>query len=234
MVPELEDRQPLLSHLEELRWRLLRSLGWIALGMGVAFQFSGRILAVLIAPVGKVVFLSPVEPFLVHLKVAFLGGLVVSSPLLFWEAWSFLRPAFFPKERRLILVLVPVSAGLFVGGVWFGWKLLLPTALKFLLSFSSESFVPMLTVAHYVGFAGWLIAACGFMFQMPMVVLFLAKLKWVTPRMLLRQWRMSLVGILILSAVLTPTPDMATQLLLAIPMCALYLVSVALSFMVAQ
>lgn len=232
VILSLDERRPFLDHLEELRRRLLRSFLWISLGMIVGWRAAPHLLEILIRPVGQVVFLSPVEPFLVHLKVAFLGGLGISFPLLAWEAWSFVRPVFPHQGRWPVLALIPVSAGLFFAGAWFGWKLLLPAALKILLSFGGGVMTPMITVGSYVSFAGWLIAGCGLIFQVPLVVLFLAAIGLVRPITLLRQWRPAVVGILIIAAVITPTPDIFTQLLLAGPLAGLYLLSVVLSFLV--
>ncbi len=235
LVPnEPEGRVPFLEHLEELRLRLLRSLLWVTLAGLVSFRFSHRILDWFIRPVGHVVFMSPTEPFMIHLKVAFFGGILLASPLLAWEVWGFLGPALAPRERRTVFSLVPFSAGLFLFGAWFGWRVLLPVGLRFLMSFGSETLVPMITVGSYVGFAGWLVAACGLVFQMPIVMLFLASLGLVRPATLLRQWRVALIAILIFAAVLTPTPDIFNQLLLAVPMAVLYLVSIGLTFLVTK
>ncbi len=229
---EILGRQPFLAHLEELRWRALRSFFWIALGMAGIMRFSGRILDWFLRPVGQVVFLSPAEPFMAHLTVVFFGGLLAASPFLAWEVWGFFAPALAPRERRGILFLVPMSVGLLALGIWFGWKVLLPAALSFLMSFSSASLTPMITVGSYVGFAGWLVAGCGLIFQMPMVVLFLARIGVLHPMTLLRQWRLAIVAILVVAAVVTPTPDIVNQLLLATPMAVLYFLSVALAFLV--
>ena len=228
----LDERRPFLDHLEELRRRLLRCFLWVGMGMAAAWQAAPRILEVLIRPVGHVVFLSPTEPFLVHLKAAFLGGLVLSCPLLAWEVWGFFRPALPPRGRGMILALLPLSAGLFLAGAWFGWRWLLPSALKILLSFGGGVMQPMLTVGSYIGFASWLIIGCGLIFQMPLVVLFVAAAGWVRPATLLRHWRIAVVGILITAAVLTPTPDIFTQLLLAGPLAGLYVISVLLALLV--
>lgn len=241
LVPEGE-RRPFIEHLEELRRRLLRSVLWLALGTGIGFRFSGEILSWLIRPVaaaeggrttalwpvGQVVFLNPVEPFLVHLKIALIAGVVVSFPLLVWELWGFLKPALRPREGRLLFGLVPFSVGLFLIGCWFGWRVLVPLALKFLLAFGSGPLTPMLAVGPTIGFIGWMTIACGLLFQIPIVILGLVQLNWVHPMSLLRQWRLAILGILGLAAILTPTPDVATQMLLAIPMMALYVGSVAL------
>ena len=225
-----EEQKPFLEHLEELRRRLLRMILWLGIAAAVSFRFSGALLSWLIQPVGHVVFLSPVEPFIAHLKVAILGGIFLSLPLLTFEVWGFLSPALFPRERRTVFLFIPVSVGLFVSGAWFCWRFLLPAALKFFMSFSSEMLTPMLTVSSYTSFAGWLLVAAGLLFQLPLVILLLTWLGWVSPWTLLKQWRVAFIVILILAAVLTPTPDVATQFLLAAPITLLYFLSVGLAF----
>lgn len=225
-----EEPRPFVDHLEELRRRLLRSFLWVGIGAAISWRFAGSLLALLVSPVGQVVYLSPVEPFLVHLKAAFLGGLAISFPLLAWECWGFFRPALRPRERWAAGLFLPVSTGLFAVGVWFGWKWLLPSALKILQSFGAAYMTPMLTVGHYLSFAGWLVVGCGLIFQVPLVVLLLARLGVVRPAALARAWRPALVGIFLAAAVLTPTPDVFTQLLLAAPLAGLYGISVILSF----
>jgi len=200
--------------------------------MIVAWCAAPRLLAILIRPVGQVVYLSPVEPFLVNLTAAFLGGFGLSFPLLAWEAWSFVRPAFPSGSRWPLLALILLSAGLFFSGAWFGWRLLLPAALKILRSFGEGMMTPMITVGSYISFAGWLIIGCGFIFQVPLIILSLVAIGLVRPVTLLRHWRVAVVVILIAAAVITPTPDICNQLLLAAPLAALYLLSVILSFLV--
>lgn len=231
-LPDQEDRQPFCAHLEELRWRALRSFFWIGLGMAGMFRFSGRILEGFLQPMGHLVFLSPAEPFMAHLTVVFFGGLLAASPLLAWEVWGFFSPALAPRERRGILFVVPMSVGLLALGVWFGWKVLLPAALSFLMRFGSPGLTPMITIGNYVGLAGWLIAGCGVIFQMPIAVLFLARVGILHPMALLKQWRLAIVAILVIAAAVTPTPDIVNQLLLAAPMAVLYFLSVALAFLV--
>ena len=228
----VDERQPFLDHLEELRRRLLRCFLWVAVGTTLAWRLTPDILRELIRPVGQLVYLSPVEPFTVRLQVAFWGGLVFSFPLLVLEVWGFLRPALRSMERWSALILLPLSVALFLIGAWFGWKLLLPAALKILFAFGAGVMTPMLTVGNYVSFASWLIVGCGLVFQVPLVILFLTRTGLARPQTLLRQWRLAAVGILIVAAVLTPTPDIFTQLLLAAPLFVLYLLSIGLAFLV--
>ncbi len=232
VLVESDRQKPFIEHLEELRRRLLRAFLWLALGTAVSWRFADRLLELIVRPVGQVVYLSPVEPFLVHVKAAFLGGIVLVFPLLFLEVWGFLKPALRPAQRWPILLVLPAGVALFLAGIAFGWNLLLPSALKILGSFGAAYMVPMITVEHYLNFAGWLVVGCGLIFEVPLIILGLARVGWVQPQALVRQWRLAVVGILIVAAALTPTPDIFTQLLLAAPLAALYLLSVGLSFLV--
>ena len=229
-APGTDFRKPFLSHLEELRRRLIRSFLWVGLGTAAGWAWAPRILEALIRPVGQVVYLSPVEPFMTRLQVAVLAGIGAASPLLAWETWGFLRPALGGTRRAQAFALSAASAALFLAGLWAGWRFLLPAALKVLLSFGSASMAPMLTVGNYAGFAGWLLVSCGLAFQIPLAVWFVTRAGWVRPAALLRQWRVAVVVILVLAAALTPTPDVATQLLLASVLGALYALSVAVAF----
>ena len=230
-----DESRPFAEHLEELRRRLLRCFLWVGLGTVVGWQGAGVILDRLIRPVGQVVYLSPVEPFVVYLKTAFLSGFVLAFPLLALEIWGFIKPA---VHRRAgpgpLLLWMAVSSALFFAGAWFGWKGLLPAALAILRSFGGQGMTPMITVGHYLSFAGWIVVGCGLIFQLPLGVVAAARAGWVRPISLVRQWRLAAVAILVAAAALTPTPDVFTQLLLAAPLALLYLVSVALSFLVAK
>lgn len=232
VLVESDRQKPFIEHLEELRRRLLRVFLWLSVGTAVSWRFADQLLELIVRPMGQVVYLSPVEPFLVHLKTAFLGGIVLVFPLLFLEVWGFLKPALRPSQRWPILVILPAGVALFLAGIAFGWNLLLPSALKILRSFGAATMVPMITVGHYLNFAGWLVIGCGLIFEVPLIILGLARMGWVQPQALVRQWRLAVVGILIVAAALTPTPDIFTQLLLAAPLAALYLLSVGLSFLV--
>lgn len=233
LVPE-DPQRPFIDHLEEMRRRLLRCFLWIGLGTVIGWRWAGSLLALLIRPVGQVVYLSPVEPFRVRLQAAFFSGFILGFPFLAWEVWSFLKPALRRAERWPLLLLMAASSGLFFAGAWFGWKGLLPAALTILRGFGGEGMTPMITVGHYLSFAAWIVVGCGLIFQLPLGVLAATRAGWLRPATLVRQWRVAAVAILVAAAVLTPTPDIFTQLLLAIPLAALYGISVGLSFLVAR
>jgi sec-independent protein translocase protein TatC len=224
------DSLPFTAHLEELRRRLLRSLGWVALGMAAAWVKSEALLTWLIEPVGQVVYLSPTEPFFLQLTTAFWAGGVLALPLLAWEAWGFLAPGLLARERRWMVFLIPAGFGLFLLGGWLSFRFLVPVALGFLLRFGVESMTPMIGAGHYFGFVVGLALAGGIMFQTPVVVLVLTRMGLVAPRTLLAQWRAAVIAILVACAVLTPTPDVVSQLILSLPMMGLYFLSVALSY----
>lgn len=229
-----DEQRPILEHLEELRRRLLRCFLWVGLGTALCWSRAGFILALLIRPVGPVVYLSPVEPLMVHLKTAFLCGLMLGFPLVAWEVWGFFQPALRGPSRRPILLLTAASSVLFAAGAWFGWKGLLPAALTILQGFGGAEMTPMIAVGHYLSFAAWIVLGCGLIFQLPLGILAAVRAGWIRPATLVRQWRLAAVLLLAASAVLTPTPDIFTQLLLAAPLALLYGISTALSFGVAR
>lgn len=232
LVPD--ESRPFTEHLEELRRRLLRCFLWVGLGTAIGWKWAGALLEFLIRPVGQVVYLSPAEPFAVYFKAAFISGFFLAFPLLAWELWGFLKPAFRRNHPGPLVLFVVVSTALFAAGAWFGWVGLLPAALALLQSFGGVSMTPMITVGHYVSFAAWIVLGCGLIFQLPLGVVVASRAGWVRPAALVRQWRLAAVFILAGAAVLTPTPDVFTQLLLAAPLALLYGVSIGLSFLVTR
>jgi sec-independent protein translocase protein TatC len=233
ILPSSPDRKrPLLEHLEEIRRRLLRIFLWAGLGTAIVWHYAHSLLAWLIRPVGQVVFTRLTEPFLVHLKVAFLGGILLASPLIAWECWSFIRPAVKKTPARFALIFLALfSALLFLAGAWFGWIVLVPSALKVLLAFGADFMTPMIGIGDYLSFVSWLAIGCGLIFQTPLVILFLATAGVVRPATLLKHWRAAVVVILLIAAVLTPTPDVVSQLLMAAPLFVLYFFSVGIAIL---
>jgi len=227
-----EKRLPIIGHLEELRQRLIFSLTAVAISSIFCYRHAKGILDALSKPVEKLVFITPLELFLVYLKIAVIGGVILASPVIFYELWRFISSGLLPQERKYVLTFFPFSLLLFLVGGTFAYFLVIPSGIKFLLSFSTEKIVPMISVGRYVSFVGILIFATGLVFELPVVVLFLTSLGLVTPKALRRNWKFVVVLIFIIAAVVTPTPDVFTQCLLAIPMLILYEISVWLSFLV--
>lgn len=216
----------LIEHLEELRIRLLISLAAVAVGTIASWVFVDRILAHLIRPVGHVVFLAPTEAFFVRLKVAALAGVFLSLPVVLFQIWRFISVGLTSTERRYTLSLLPVSLVLFVAGAVFAFLAILPVGVRFLLSYQTSELVPMISVNAYTSFVTAFVLAFGLVFQLPIVILFLARLGIVTSQSLAAGRRYALLGIAVASAVLTPGGDVFSMVLMAVPTYLLYEVSI--------
>lgn len=219
-----------LDHLEELRKRIIYSL--VALGVAaiVGFFFSQRVLDLLTKPVPNLVFVAPSEAFVVQLKVALVTGLFLAAPVIFYQFWRFVRPALQKHEVKYIASAVVVCSVLFVAGVAFAYLVVVPIAMKFLLSFETPRLHAMISINEFVGTVGAFLLACGIIFQIPVIMFFLTKLGVVTPRLLMKSQRIAIVLIFIVAAILSP-PDVFSQILMAIPLFVLFELGVLASFL---
>lgn len=227
--PKSDERRPLVEHLEELRRRLGVCLAAMAVGGCLTYAVRERLLVWLLAPVGHVAFTSVSEPLMAQLTLAAWGGALLAAPVILWQAWAFVAAGLRPPERRLIGWLLPVGFALFAAGAWLGLVRLVPMTVRVFLSFAGEPMVPMLSVSRYLGFVGSLTLACGVIAQTPLVIAVLARLGIVTPAFLRYHWRGVVVGSFVLAAVITPTPDIVTQSVLAVMLLALYGISIGLA-----
>ena len=218
----------LIEHLEELRERLIKSIIAVIIAAGVSFRYVKKLLPYLIQPVGKVVFLSPQEALLTHVKLALIGGVILASPVILFQVWQFVSCALKPEEKRWVLIFGPLSLFFFLAGAFFGYRVILPLGLKFLLSFSSPELVPMLSVGRYLPFIFFLVLVFGVVFELPVFLYFLTLTGIVTPSLLRRRRKHAIVLIFILAAIFTP-PDVVTQSLLAIPLIFLYEIGIIFS-----
>ncbi len=227
-MKEIEDREmTLIEHLTELRTRLIRSLLAIALGFIITYSFSLKIFEVLKKPVGNLVFLSPTEAFFTRLKVSFFAGFLLALPYILWETWGFVSIALKKHERKYTILFVVFALIFFILGGSFGFFVILPLGLRFLLGYGLPGVSPMLSVGKYTSFVIAVILVFGTVFEMPLFFLFLAKLGVVTPRFMSKNRPYIVLIIFILAALLTP-PDVVTQVLLALPMLVLYEISLIL------
>ena len=199
----------------------------------VTWFFSGRILDFLLAgiPVENLYFNAPTEAFVVRIKLSFILGFLVAFPYILFRFWSFVSPGLFSREKRAVFPLVFVSTILFYVGVVFAYWILIPIVLDFLVRFGTEMLRPLLSVGKYFGFVARLCFAFGLVFQLPLVIVFLTGIGAISPRALIKQWRWAILVIFIAAAILTP-PDPASQLLMALPLVALFLISVLLSMII--
>ncbi|MDA8441843.1 MAG: twin-arginine translocase subunit TatC [Peptococcaceae bacterium] len=232
---------PLMEHLKGLRRVLMISAYAVALGTIIGWLVSDWAFAYLAQPVtalAKVSFITttPMEPVLVKLKVAIVVGVVVALPILVWQIWSFILPALKQKERKSLYLVVPSSILLFIGGAAFCFYLVLPVGIKFLLfaGGGAVNSTPFVTKTSYMSFILTFLITFGLVFQLPVVLLILIQLGLVSPRTLAKKRRWALLIIIVLAAVVAPTPDLFTQGLMAAPMYFLYEVSIWLGYLVAH
>ena len=220
---------PFTVHLGELRGRLIRSIVAMGVAFCICYTFSERLLYFLWLPAGReLVFIAPTEAFFAHLKVSFLASLVLVWPYLCYQAWAFVVPGLYDKERRYMVPFVVSATFMFLLGCSFVYTLILPYGMAFLLGYGSASLVPMISVGAYISFAVRLLIAFGAIFELPVVMVLLAKLGLVTPQMLSRNRKYVIVLSFLVAAILTP-PDVFTQVLMAVPLLILFEISILLT-----
>lgn len=220
-----ESRLSFISHLEELRRRLLVCLAALCAASLASYWYCDSVIDFLTRPVGALVFLAPAEAFLSRLKISFFTGLLLSAPILLYQIWRFIVLALTEKEKKALFWILPCSYLLFIGGTALCLMAVQPAAIRFLLAYGSDDLKPLLTVSAYLKFTISLALAFGFLFQLPLVLFFL---QWmgIVSRERLHGWRkMIYLGAFIVAALLTPGPDVFSQILLAIPTVALYEIS---------
>ncbi len=219
-----------LEHVEELRRRLWAAVLAFLAGAGVSLFYADRLLELAIGPakdqIQALYFFTPADAFVVKIKLALLSGLFVSSPVLLWQLWQFLSPAMRPNEKKAIVPFVVFTSSLFFAGAAFAFNLVLPTALKILVGMQTDLLRPMLSASEYLSFVSLLLISFGIAFNLPVFILILVWTGVVNVRMLNQFQRQAIVLIFIASAILTPGPDIASQLMLAVPLLALYETSV--------
>jgi len=226
-----------LEHLGELRNRIFRALLAVLLFFSIGWYFSRPIFRFFLAPIlpflngRKPVFLEITEPFLLYMKVALLAGLFAASPVILYQVWAFISPGLYPSERRYAAPFIVLSSLFFIGGGLFGYYVAFPYAARFLLSVAGD-FEPALTVRSLFQFESKLILAMGLIFEMPVVIFVLAKIGVVTPEFLLRNFKYAVLVIFVVAAIITPTPDIITQCIFALPMVGLYLLGLGASYLV--
>jgi sec-independent protein translocase protein TatC len=236
-----DTRLPLTAHLSELRARLFWIIGCWALASFASWEFRDPIFGYLLRPATAALgpegaplqAIAPTEIFFTHMKCALLAGFFFTLPITFWHVWSFVAPGLYPSEKRMTLPFVLLSTLLFVAGALFGHTYVFPLIYKFFASFSSDYVQAAWTMREVFALNVQLLLAFGVGFEIPVVVYFLAATGLVEPKTLLRGTKYGVLVSFVLAAVLTPTPDVVTQLLLAGPLCALYLVGVGAGYLFA-
>lgn len=215
----------LTEHLEELRRRIFYCIStWLVVSC-VAYCYVDKFLAAVRALAGQgftFVYTSPTEAFMAFIKLAMIAGLVISLPVILYNIGVFINPALKRKERRLLLTLTPLCLLLFGGGAAFAWFVALPIMWHFFLSFQADGITALWTIGEVVGFAAGLILVCGCVFELPIFIIGAARLGLISYEKLAGARRISYFTILVLTAIITPTPDAFTCAVVAGPIIALF------------
>jgi sec-independent protein translocase protein TatC len=230
-----------LDHLEELRKRIVHSAIAVAVGTGVCWGYREKIYAVMQKPImdalrshhlaEKLVYLNPVEPFNLYLKIAMLAGLFLTSPFVLYQVWMFISPGLYRNEKKYVLPFMVSTITLFTLGGYFGYRIAYPRALNFFVDFNGQ-FQPMITVGEYTSLFLSIVLGMGLIFEMPILVFFLAFLGIMTPSFMIKNFRYAILVIFILAAIVTPTPDIINMCVFAAPMLALYALSIGVAWLV--
>lgn len=222
-------------HFEEVRRRLLISFWFFLVAAIFCYFFSSQLLDLLIRPLktydANVVlyFQKPYEAFLTHIKVACTAGLILSCPVIFSQIWLFLAPGLYEREKKMTMPLILITTLLFLFGVWFGYAWVIPWGIHFLLSYQTEMMRPLIGVGPYFSFLISMLLAFGVLFDFPVLIIGLVKLKVLDTKTLAGMRKGIILTIFIVAAVLTPSPDPMSQLLLAVPLWILFEISMLIA-----
>ena len=245
-----DSKMPLTEHLGELRRRLLVAFVVFFVAFCACFYYSGAIFSILVLPmkfyprldlvypyyhlirrahVAELVFLHPAEAFWMYIKISAIAGLIVSLPILLHQAWKFISPGLVSKEKRLVAPFVLGGTALFAAGAAFCYLVVLPFALDFLLTYKIQYIKPMISVGNYMDFCLKFILAFGAVFELPMLMVLLARMGIVSADKLAKNRKYAILAAFIVAAVLTPTPDAFNQTLMAVPIIVLYEIGIIAS-----
>jgi sec-independent protein translocase protein TatC len=231
-----DERMPFTAHLEELRSRLVRVLAAVGIGFVVCYSFKDWLFMVITRPLAAVlpaksfmIYTGMPEAFFIYMQIAFFASLLLTGPYCLYQIWKFISPGLLSREKKYVLPFVLVSTGLFIGGVLFGYFIVLPPAFQFFVSFSSDFLKPMFSLKEYLSLTLKFLLGFGISFQLPVFLFFMTKIGIVNARLLSKQRRYAILIIFIVAAILTPSPDALTQTLMALPLIVLYEIGIVVS-----
>lgn len=233
--PELDtphDRpMSLIDHLSELRVRIFWAVMSWAVASTAAYFYTPRLLALikpLLGPNAKLIFTAPTEAFFAYLKLAMVAGLFLAGPVVLYQALMFVLPGLTRRERRWLLLMMPISLVLFAVGMAFAYFVVLPVTMGFFMSFATTELEPQIKIGEFMGFVMGILLLCGVIFQLPLVLLFLANVGIVSSAALRKHRRLAVFGSFLVSAIVTPTPDAMTCVVVALPLWLLFEISLVL------
>ncbi|MBV9608939.1 MAG: twin-arginine translocase subunit TatC [Acidobacteria bacterium] len=230
-----------LEHLEELRRRIIHALLAVVVAFFACWYYAERIFDVMQRPVmqalhrhkldEKLVYLNPIEPFNMYLKVALVAAVFVASPYILYQVWAFISPGLYRHEKRYVLPFMFSTVALFAAGGYFGYHYVYPAALDFLIGYGAQ-FQPMITIDAYTKLFMTVILGMALIFELPIVVFFLALFGIISAGWMWRNFRYSILGIFIIAAIVTPTTDILNMCIFAAPMVILYGLSIGVAYLV--
>ncbi len=229
-----EGKSPFTEHLGELRDRLVRSFIAVGLGFAGAYFFKEKLFELLTAPLiiamgesgnAQMIFTGLPEAFFTYLKVSLLAGIIFATPVLFYEFWMFVSPGLYRTEKKYLLPIVFLSVFFFLVGSSFGYFIVFPYGFKFFLGFATQTIQAMPSMKEYLSFASKMLLAFGFVFELPLVLTFMARMGLVTVPFLKKNRKYALLLFFVGSALITP-PDVVTQVMMALPLMILYEISI--------
>src|SRR6266699_2952504 len=238
--PETMPSMSFLDHLEELRKRIFHSLIAVGCGMGVCWWYHEQLFGFMQKPImetlkrqgiDRLVFLTPTEPFNLYLKISALAGLFLTSPYVLYQVWLFISPGLYRKEKRYAVPFMISTVFLFSAGGYFGYSMVYPQALTFLIHLGRQ-FTPMLTIHEYTDLFLTVILGLGLVFEMPVLVFFLALMGVISAGWMWRNIRYAVLTIFIIAGALAPSPDISSMCIFAAPMLALYVLSIGIAWFV--
>ncbi len=230
---------PLTAHLEELRWRIVKALLAVAVGFALSYAFADRLFEILIRPLTaaaaghdvKLIGTGIAEAFFTKLKVAAIAGVFLAAPVILYQLWRFVAPGLHASEKYYVVPFVLFGTLFFAAGAVFCYELVFEVGYGFFIDqYATIGIEPTIRISEYLSFSSRLVLAFGITFELPVVAFFLARVGMIDHWTLIRPWRYALIGIAVLAAVLTPGPDVASQLLLAAPLSVLYVVSIGVAY----
>lgn len=234
------DEMTFLEHLEDLRKRLFYSAVALFIGFIPGWIFSKQLYAILARPVTqylpegtKLAFTTLTSPFMLYMKVAFLASLFFMSPFVFLQLWYFIAPGLYRKEKKYAVPFVLMTTFFFSLGALFGYFIVFPWACRFFLALGKD-FQAVITVDQYFSFALKVLLGIALVFEMPTLIFFLAKMGLVTAKWMIRNFKYAVLAVFVLAAVITPTPDIVTQSIVAVPMLILYGLSILIALVVGR
>lgn len=227
-----DDKIPFTAHLEELRTRLIRCFIAIGIGFAASYGFKEKLFDILMSPLvsvmkgdTKMIFTGLPEAFFTYLKVSFLAGLLVASPVIIFEFWMFVSPGLYKKERMILIPIVLLSIIFFLGGSLFGYFIVFPYGFEFFLGFANENIQAFPSMREYLSFASKMLIAFGLVFELPLVLTSMARLGIISVDFLKKNRKYAILIFFTGAAILTP-PDVVTQIMMAVPLMLLYEVSI--------